>query len=273
MKKGIIAVLSAVLLLAPVQAEKLVIKGSDTLGAKLVPQLKEAFQVKNPDTTFEIAAEGSSTGIAAVIQGTADIGMSSRPAKATEVTSAMSKGVKLQQTVAAMDGIAIIVNKKNPVESLDLLDIEDIFTGTTDDWSAIGGEAGSISVYTRNTASGTYSDFRKIAMSSNDYGQSTQKMAGNEQIASEVAKNPNGIGYIGLAYIKTPGIKVIAVDGALPSEESIKSGEYAISRPTYYYTNGEPAGLIKEFIDFATGPEAVQITRQVGFVPSPEAAQ
>jgi len=139
MKKGIIAALVAVLAVGSVQAEKLVIKGSDTLGAKLVPQIAEAFIAKNPGTTFEIAAEGSSTGIAAVIDGTASIGMSSRRAKSKEVTAALAKGVKMKPTIAALDGIGVIVNKNNPVGALTLAQVEAIFTGDVTNWSELGG--------------------------------------------------------------------------------------------------------------------------------------
>jgi len=267
MKYRAIAMLVAVLAVSSVQAEKLVIKGSDTLGAKLVPQIAEAFKAKHPGTTFEIAAEGSSTGIAAVIDGTASIGMSSRKAKTKEVTAALSKGIKMNEIIAARDGIGVILNKDNPVGNLTLKQVEDIFTGNVTDWSELGGEKGTISVYTRNTASGTYSDFKKIAMSARDYGVATQKMAGNEQIASEVGKNPNGIGYVGLAYTKASGIKTATIDGAQPSEASIQAGTYPIARPTFYYTNGKPSGISKKFLDFAIGPEGAKIVRQVGFVP------
>lgn len=268
MKKGIIALFAAALTIGSVQAEKLVIKGSDTLGAKLVPQIAEAFKAENPGTTFEIAAEGSSTGIAAVIDQTADIGMSSRRAKTKEVTAALAKGVKMKPTIACLDGIAVIVNKSNPIKGLTLKQIEEIFTGDITDWSAVGGKGGKISVYTRNTSSGTYSSFKKLAMSKRDYGASSQKMAGNEQIASEVGKNPNGIGYVGLAYIGASGIKTVAVDGMQPSESTVKSMQYPIARPTFYYTNGEPSGLAAKFLDFATGPKGAKIVRKVGFVPA-----
>ncbi|MBI4625791.1 MAG: substrate-binding domain-containing protein [Verrucomicrobia bacterium] len=130
-------------------AQKLVIKGSDTLGAKLVPQLAEEYKAKHPGVSFEIAAEGSTTGIAAITDGTAQIGMSSRRAKPTEMSAATAKGVTLKPIVVAYDG-----------------------------------------------------------------------MAGNEQIAAEVAKNPNGIGYVGLAYIHVEGIKVVPADGVLPTRIS-----------------------------------------------------
>jgi phosphate transport system substrate-binding protein len=249
--------------------QKLVIKGSDTLGAKLVPQLAELYKVDSPEVTFEIAAEGSSTGIAALISGTTDIAMSSRPAKNTEVTSAAAKGIKMHETIAAYDGIAVIVNEKNPIAGLSLKQLEAIFTGDIQDWSALDREAGPISVYTRNTASGTYSDFKKMAMNKRDYGSLTQKMAGNEQIASEVGRNPNGIGYVGLAYIGAAGIKVVPVEGIMPNEKNISSKAYPIARPTYYYTNGEPQGEVQKFLDFAIGdPEAQSVVRQVGFVPA-----
>src|ERR1700730_3538291 len=100
------------------RADTLVIKSSDTLGAKLVPQLAEEFKAQHPGTTFDIAAEGSTTGIAAITDGTAQIGMSSRRAKSGEVGAASSRGVNMKPTIVAYDGIAVIVNSANPVKSL-----------------------------------------------------------------------------------------------------------------------------------------------------------
>jgi phosphate transport system substrate-binding protein len=247
-------------------AGKLVIKGSDTLGAKLVPQLAEAFKSVNPGTSFEIAAEGSTTGISAVIDGTAQVGMSSRQAKATEVSAATAKGVDLKPATVAYDGLAIIVHSENPLKSLTKKQVEQIFAGDITDWSAVGGKPGAISIYTRNTSSGTYSDFKELAMKKRDYARSSQKMAGNEQIAAEVGKNINGIGYVGLAYLKAEGVQVVPVDGALPSPESVRSGAYPYARPTFYYTNGEPQGEAKEFVDFTLSPKGQAIVGQVGFV-------
>src|SRR5256886_13769318 len=107
-------------------AEKLVIKGSDTLGAKLVPQLAEQFKAQHPGTTFDIAAEGSTTGIAAIIDGTAQIGMSSRRAKSSEVGAAAAKGVHMKPTIVAYDGIAVIVDSANPIKSLAKKQVEPI---------------------------------------------------------------------------------------------------------------------------------------------------
>jgi phosphate transport system substrate-binding protein len=248
------------------RADKIVIKGSDTLGAKLVPQLAEAYKAVNPGSEFSIAAEGSTTGITAVIDGTADIGMSSRPAKVTEQSAAGAKNVTLTPTIVAYDGMAVIVNEKSPIQGLTKAQVEAIFTGEVRDWSAVGGAAGAMSVYTRNTSSGTYSDWKELAMSKRDYAPGSQKLAGNEQIVSEVAKNRNGVGYVGLAYLKSPGVKVVKIDGIAPSEETIRSKAYPYSRPTFYFTNGEPSGRAKAFVDFTLGHKGQSIVEQVGFI-------
>ncbi len=260
--------LFAALSLATVaSAQKLVIKGSDTLGAKLVPTLAEEYKATHPGVSFEIAAEGSTTGIAAIIDGTAQIGMSSRRAKPTEISAATAKGVTLKPIIVAYDGMAVIVNANSPLAKLTLRQVEQIFTGDVTDWSAVGGKPGKISVYTRNTSSGTYSDWKDLAMKKRDYAKSSQKMAGNEQIASEVAKNPNGIGYVGLAYIQAEGIKVVSIDGVTPSKETVLNKTYAYARPTFYYTNGEPAGEAAKFVEFALSDAGQKVTAKIGFVP------
>src|SRR4051794_9260614 len=259
--------LALVFVSAEARADKLVIKGSDTLGAKLVPQLAEHFKAEHPGTTFDIAAEGSTTGIAAIIDGTAEIGMASRRAKSSEVGAATSKGKNMKPTIVAYDGIAVIVNSGNPVAKLTRKQVEQIFTGDVQDWSAVGGSGGKISIYTRNTSSGTYSEFKELAMKKRDYAGGSQKMAGNEQIAAEVGKNKNGVGYVGMAYTKASGIKVVAIDGATPSVRSVQDHSYSYWRPTFYYTNGEPSGIAKTFLDFTLSAAGQKIVNRVGFVP------
>jgi phosphate transport system substrate-binding protein len=267
MKKFLLSLLALNFGITLTLADGLILKGSDTLGAKLVPQLSEEFKAQHPGATFDIAAEGSTTGIAAIIDGTAQIGMASRPAKPEEISAASAKGVKLQPTTVAYDGIAVIVNAANPIKGLTKKQVQQIFTGEFADWSAAGGSAGKISVYTRNTSSGTYSEFKELAMNKRDYAPSSQKMAGNEQIASEVANNPNGVGYVGLAYAKASGVKIVPIDNASPTKESVLAKTYPYARPTFYYTNGEPSGLAKEFVDFTVGVTGQKIVEQVGFVP------
>ncbi len=245
---------------------KLVIKGSDTLGAKLVPTLAEEYKALHPGVSFEIAAEGSTTGISAVIDKTAQIGMSSRRAKPTEMSAATAKGVTLKPIIVAYDGMAVIVNANSPITKLTKKQVEQVFAGDVTDWSAIGGKPGKISIYTRNTSSGTYSDWKDLAMNKRDYAKSSQKMAGNEQIAAEVAKNPSGIGYVGLAYLNVSGTKVVSVDGQVPTKETVLSKKYPYARPTFYYTNGDATGEAAKFIEFTLSEVGQKISEKVGFV-------
>ncbi|MFK7851270.1 MAG: phosphate ABC transporter substrate-binding protein [Akkermansiaceae bacterium] len=247
--------------------DKLVFKGSDTLGAKMVPQLTEAYGAAGNKVGFEIAAEGSSAAFSNLLAGTADIGMSSRDAKAEEKDAFTAKGEELVEIVAGVDMIAVVLNKKNGVRDLTVKQIEGIFTGDITDWSEVGGAAGPISVYTRNTTSGTYKTFQKMAMAGRDYGSSTQKMAGNEQIATEVANNVNGIGYVGLAYADKDGLRSAKVDGV--SAKAKNADSYPLSRKLFYYTAGKPTGEAKKFLDWATTSEkATEVIEAVGFIPT-----
>jgi phosphate transport system substrate-binding protein len=266
--KNTILLLAALLATgASASAQKLVIKGSDTLGAKLVPMWAEEYKATHAGVSFEIAAEGSTTGISAIIDSTSQIGMSSRRAKATEISAASAKGVTMKPLIVAFDGIAVVVNANNPITALTKRQVEQIFTGDITDWSAVGGNPGKISIYTRNTSSGTYSDFKDLAMKKRDYASSSQKMAGNEQIVAEVGKNPDGIGYVGLAYIHDGAIKVVPIDGATPTKEAVHSKKYPYARPTFFYTNGEPTGEAAKFIEFALSDAGQQIAEKIGFVP------
>jgi len=249
-------------------AETIVIMGSDTIGAKAALHLAEAYKAKtaktNPDIGFEISAEGSSTGVVSITEGHGDIGMTSRKPSAKEVARAKAKGVELKSITVARDGIAVVVNDQNPIESISLAELEAMFTGDIEDWAAITSDAGTISVYTRNTASGTYDLFREKAMSGRDYSKRSQKVAGNEQIASEVARNADAIGYVGLAYTKTPGIKVVPVEGMLP-----KAKDYPLRRTLFYLVNENirlsPAA--NDFIGFTLSPQGQHIMQKVDFLP------
>ena len=270
MKRIYLSLITILSLMGSAYADRLVIKGSDTLGAKLVPQLAEQFKAQTPGTTIDIAAEGSTTGIAAIIDGTAQIGMSSRRAKPAEIAAASAKGVNMKPTIVAYDGLGVIVNAANPIKGLTKKQVEQIFTGDITDWSGVGGSGGKISIYTRNTSSGTYSDWKELAMKKRDYASGSQKMAGHEQIAAEVGKNPNGVGYVGLAYMKAAGIKVLPIDGQMPSQKAVIDKTWPYARPTFYYTNGEPAGVARQFVDFTLSPAGQKIVDRVGFVPIKE---
>ncbi len=260
------SLVAGALLAATSAAQTISIKGSDTLGAKLVPQLAESFKSKNGGVKFEIAAEGSSTAFPALANGTAQIGMSSRKAKPEEITAARAKGIKLKEVEACHDMIVVIVHKGNPLKALTKDQVAKIFTGQVKDWSEVGGAPGPISIYTRNTSSGTYKDWQTLAMKGRNYASGSQKLAGNEQIAQEVAKNKNGIGYVGLAYAKSSGIHDVTVDGVQPVAANAK--KYAYSRACYLYIPENADAVSKSFVEFATSADGQKIAQRLGFVPN-----
>jgi len=265
MMKRILTLALLTIAAVSVQAQStLRIRGSDTLGAKLIPSLAESFKKTGGKVSFDIAAEGSSTAFTNLAAGTAEIGMSSRKVKADEKTLCRSKGINLNEIEIAWDMITVIVNAKNSVSDLSKKQIMQIFAGDITDWSEVGGTPGPISVYTRNTSSGTYKDFMTMAMKGREYGKNSQKMAGNEQIAAEVGSNPNGIGYIGYAYAGAKGVKIASIGGSSPNPAAVK--DYVLSRPVFLYTNGEPAGNVKSFIDFCLSPAGTAVIAKGGFV-------
>lgn len=266
MKKSVLFAMAAAFLAGFANADTVVIKGSDTLGAKMVPQLAEAYKAAGNDVDFEIAAEGSSTAFTNLLAGTAEIGMSSRDIKDEEKQKFAAEGKKIVEVIGAVDMIAVIANANNSLEGLEKAQVEAIFTGDTTDWSEVGGAGGAISAYTRNTSSGTYKTFQELAMSKRDYGSDTQKMAGNEQIAQEVSKNANGIGYVGLAYASADGVKTLKVDGVDADPEFADS--YPLSRNLYYYyIDGEISEAGKKFLEWVTtSEEAAKIVEAVGFI-------
>jgi len=264
--KTLSTLLTVAAMLTMANAQTLSLKGSDTLGAKLIPQLEEGFKAAgNTSVKFEIAAEGSTTAFPALANGTAQLGMSSRKVKEEERTFCRTKGVTLDEHQICYDMICVIVNKNSPVAKLTKAQVAKIFTGQVKDWSEIGGAPGKISIYTRNTSSGTYKDWQHLAMDGRDYPSSALKMAGNEQIAQEVAKNKGGIGYVGLAYSKTAGTKALAIDGVEPVAKNAE--KYTYSRPCFLYSPDKPTPEAAAFMAYIESPAGQDIVRAVGFIP------
>jgi phosphate transport system substrate-binding protein len=250
-------------------ARGLVFKGSDTLGAELIPRLGELFSSSEPEVRLEIAAEGSSTGILAVIEGGADFAMSSRPLTEKERLMAEEKERTLVQSVIALDAIVVIVHESNPVDELSLRQVEAIFCGDLGNWASFGGNPGYIYIYTRHTASGTYVRFRELALRNRDYSIRAQKLAGNEQIVAEVAANAKGIGYVSLQKRLGEGVKALAINGSGIDIANLRSGQYPLLRNLYlvYDTNNENP-MIPVFLDFIRSRAAASVISSTQFIPA-----
>lgn len=252
-------------------------KGSDTI-VNLALAWAERYQADHADVRISVTGGGSGTGIAAIINGTVDIANASRQIKGEEIAEAQSKGVHPVEHIIARDAIAVIVNPENPVSELTLQQISDIYSGKYTNWNQIGGEDRPIVKLSRETNSGTHVYFLETVLrlgSKEDktlFSMDTLLLPSSEGIIAEVRQNPNAIGYDGLGYVPKD-LKMIAIaekeGGAyvLPSIETVNNKTYAIARDLYMYTNGEPTGATKEYLDWILSPEAQQIVAELGFVP------
>jgi phosphate transport system substrate-binding protein len=252
-------------------------KGSDTI-VNLALAWAEKYQDEHPDVRISVTGGGSGTGIAALVNGTVDIANASRQIKQEEIDQAKSNGVDPVEHVIARDAIAVIVNPENPISELTLKQISDIYSGKISNWQEVGGEDRPIVRLSRETNSGTHVYFLETVLrlgSKEDktlFSMDTLLLPSSEGIIAEVRQNPNAIGYDGLGYVPKD-LKMIAIakeaGGAyvLPSIATVNDKSYAVARDLYMYTNGEPTGIVKEYLDWIMSAEAQQIVADLGFVP------
>src|SRR5215208_3125388 len=252
-------------------------KGSDTI-VNLALAWAEKYQVEHPEARISVTGGGSGTGIASLINGTVDIANASRKIKDEEVAEAKANGIDPVEHIIARDAIAVIVNPENPVNQLTLKQISDIYSGKIKNWSEVGGDDRPIVRLSRETNSGTHVYFLETVLrlgNSDDktlFSMDTLLLPSSEGIVAEVRQNPNAIGYDGLGYVPKD-LKMIAIaeeqGGAyvLPSIPTVNDKTYAIARDLYMYTDGEPTGIVKEYLDWILSEEAQQIVADLGFVP------
>ena len=242
------------------EAKSVSTDGSTSM-SKVINALGEAFMENNDGVSFTYNATGSGTGIAAVKDGTCDIGLSSRYLKDSE------KAEGLQETILAIDGIAIIVHPDNAVADLTLEQIAAIYKGEITNWSEVGGSDGEIVLMGREESSGTRNGFESIT-GTEDACKYRQELTSNGAVLTAVAENPNAIGYISLSSVKDT-VKSISVNGVAPSEATIKDGSYPVQRPFVLVTKEgvELSETAQAFFDFATSSAANDIISAAGVVP------
>jgi phosphate transport system substrate-binding protein len=249
------------------------IKGSDTM-VHLASNWAETFMKQNPDIEVSVTGGGSGTGIAALLNGTTDICAASRKIKNKELQLALEKNIHPHEIVVAKDGIAVVVHPDNPVNELTLEQLSKIFTDKSYRWSNVGGPDEPIVVLSRESSSGTYVFFQEMVLKKQDYMQDAKLMPATSAIIQSVSADKWAIGYVGLGYALTAKgeVKIIAVKtddnspAVLPSDETVKTGQYPIARPLFLYLNGEPQGTVKKFIDFCLSPAGQKVVTDTGYV-------
>jgi len=221
-------------------------------------KLAEEFMAEHPEYHINIQGGGSSAGVRAAQTGAAQLGMSSRNLKEEE------KG--LHETVIAYDGIAVIVHRNNPLESLSKEEIAGIFAGDYGSWKDVGGNEGAIHFVAREEGSGTRGAFEKMVMGDRDISLRALVQASNGAVREIIARDPGSIGYISLGLVDER-VKALAVDGAKASRRQIMDGKYQLVRPFLFLSREEPAGAARDFLDFIMGPGGQELLSSEGLMP------
>jgi phosphate transport system substrate-binding protein len=250
--------------------ESIIIKGSDTV-LPLSQAESEEYMIANPEKSITVIGGGSGVGIAALIDGEVEIAMASRKIKDSETTAAKENGINPVEHVVAWDGIAVVVNPENPVTKITFNDLKGIYEGSISNWADVGGDDLVITVITRDSSSGTYGYFQEEVLPNEEYRQDALVQPATGAIVQEVSHNKGAIGYIGYAYLddSTTALALDAGNGFVePTPENIINGDYPLARPLHYYTNGEPEGLAKEFLDYVSSPTGQEVVSEIGYFPA-----
>lgn len=245
---------------APSGTQATVSTDGSTSMEKVIGYLSEAYMEENKNVKVTYNPTGSGSGIQAVSEGRCDIGLSSRDLKDNEKQ-------KLDGTVVAIDGIAIIVNTENSVENLTVEQIGKIYTGEISNWNQVGGEDKPIVPIGREAASGTRDGFEAIT-GTKDKCKYSQELTSTGDVIQTVSGNPNAIGYASLAAVKDT-IKVLSVEGVKPSKETIQDKTYKIQRDFVLVTRKGAAlsAEAQKFFDFATSSAADSLIEKAGAIP------
>jgi phosphate transport system substrate-binding protein len=249
------------------------IVGSETM-RPVVTACAEEFMTRNPHADVVVKGGGSGEGIAALLHGLADLGMTSRNLSSRERDYAAAKGTEISVFELALDGIAVIVHRVNPVAALDLGQLRRIFGGAIQNWRELGGKPADVVVYARSPGSGTAALFGERIMGDTPYVASARQVPTNEAIVAEVAARPSAIGYTGLGALKGAGdrIKVLALRAdahsvtVSPTHEAIRSRTYPLTRTLYLGAAGTPSGTVKAFVDFCSSARGQALLQRAGYV-------
>lgn len=286
-----------------VGTEKLLLRlsGSNTIGSALAPRLAEAWltsmgatgvvseqrdqnghkiaesvihgQLHGEAVTVEIRAHGSGDAFKHLADGSADIGMASRSVKPDEAQSLIALGdmsSRENEHVIALDGIAVIVAPGNGLSSLSRQTIGQIFAGELREWSQVSGRSGPIQLYARDDNSGTFDTFKSLVLHSGQLAAGARRFEDSAELEAAVAADPNGIGFVGLPYVKSARALPVSDGDALalaPTVFTVKKEDYALSRRLFLYTAANPSNdYVRQFTRFAQSEAGQQVVKSVGFV-------
>lgn len=236
------------------------IVGSTTV-QPLTEKLAQAYTQDHPDVKIDVAGGGSSAGIKAAGEGTADIGNASREVKDSELETYPD----LEIFVIARDGIAIVTHPDVSVDALTNQQVREIYAGNIKNWSEVGGEDMPITVVSREEGSGTRGAFEEMVMGETAITGDAIFQDSNGKVRTSVSSTPDSIGFLSFGYLNN-SVKALKIDGVEPAETNAATGTYPAVRPLNMITKGEPQGMIKEFLDFVMSADGQRIVTEEGYI-------
>lgn len=256
---------------APGRSNKPVtIKGSDTM-VILGQRLAEEYMGRHQGAVVQVNGGGSGTGIAALINGTVDLAMASRPMKDDEKAKAkQARGADVVEHPVALDALGVFVHGSNPLQQLTIAQVKDIFQGRVTNWSQLGGPNAPVVLYGRESSSGTYDYFREHVLGKEDFAPRVQTLQGTAAIINAVGQDRNGIGYGGIAYAKDVRALAISAEGkppVAPTEQTVADGTYPLSRRLFFYYPANAPQRVTQFAQWSVTPEAQALVTKVGYFP------
>ncbi len=247
--------------------------GSDS-EVNVVSRLAEEYMNDNPHVSIAVTGGGSGVGISSLIDGDIDVANSSRPMRDSEVEALKANsGQDVFAVRFAVDGVAVLVNENNPIEELTVDQIGAIYRGEITNWSEVGGEDMEITLYGRQSTSGTYVFFMELVVQG-EYSERKRNMAGTSDIVMAVIGDAGGIGYAAIGYANEDGVKALSVSADEGSQaydptvlENVTSGNYPLTRPLYQYIAGKPEEALLDFFLYEVSDAGQAIVLQEGFYP------
>lgn len=267
MKTSFLLLLAALSAATAIAQPSLRIEGSNTFGEKLGPLLVSAFEKEHPNIDITLVSNGSGAGLSALLEGRAAIAPTSRAIDADELRLARASKLRLTAQSIGSYGVIVIVNDKNPVTSLSLDQVRDIFTGKITNWKQVGGHDARIRPFILDHTSGARRGFQELAMRYNPYAASAREFRSKQAIASAVAKDTTAIGYADMGPLP-PGTRALLINGIVGNRAAINAGLYPYARTLYLYTvRGRDNPAARQFIRFVLSREGQHIVQRAGFAP------
>jgi phosphate transport system substrate-binding protein len=249
--------------------DKIVIKGSNTVGEELAPRLVAEFKKDHPNAKFDLESKGTGTGFSGLVSGACDIAAASRPIDPGEQELAQTRGIQMNEHAIGAYSVAVVVNAANPVASLTTDQVRDLFTGKVQNWKDVGGPDTPVHLFIRDPVSGTHKGFAELAMGNKPYAaDNLSKFTDYAQIVEAVGKDAGGIGYASFQLAAKSGAKPVSIGGLAPVAASVNDGKYPYARVLHLYTNkaAEPADA-RAFIEFVMSARGQAVLDEMGFVP------